>query len=128
MVTMDDVATAAMSLPEVREVVRHGERAWSVHGKVFAWDRPFSKADIRRFGSDPIPEGQILGLAVADLSDKEAVLAVHDAVFTIPHFDGYAAVLVRLADCPAPLLAEVLEDAWLSVAPAALASEFLAGR
>jgi hypothetical protein len=33
----------------------------------------------------------------ADLADEEAALAAHsDSFFTIPHFDGYRAVLIRL--------------------------------
>ena len=36
-------------------------------------------------------------MTVEDLAEKEAVLAAGNAgVFTIPHFDGYAAVLVQL--------------------------------
>lgn len=128
MVTIDEVAAAAMGLPEVTEGVRYGHRSWAVHGKVFAWERPFSKADIRRFGADPVPEGPILGLSVADLSDKEAVIGAHEAVFTIPHFDGYAAVLVRLTVCTPQLLGELLEDAWLCKAPPALARAHLAER
>jgi hypothetical protein len=47
--TLDDVARMAAELPEVTEGERHGNRTWFVGGKAFAWDRPFSKADIRRF-------------------------------------------------------------------------------
>ena len=60
-------------------------------------ERPFSKADIRRFGDAVPPEGPILAVGVADLSEKEAVLAAQPgAFFTIPHFDSYAAVLIQL--------------------------------
>jgi hypothetical protein len=45
--TLDDVAQMASALPEVTEAERHGNRTWFVAGKAFAWDRPFSKADIR---------------------------------------------------------------------------------
>ena len=99
MATLDDVARVASELPEVTEGERHGNRTWFVGGKAFAWDRPFSKADIRRFGDQAPPEGPILAVRVDDLTEKEAVLAANpDAFFTIPHFDGYAAVLIQLKD------------------------------
>ena len=46
MLTIDDVALMASALPEVVEGERRGTRIWSVNGKTFAWERPFSKADI----------------------------------------------------------------------------------
>ncbi len=42
----------------VVEGERYGNRAWSVSGKAFAWERPFSKADIRRFGDASPPDGR----------------------------------------------------------------------
>ena len=48
--SLDGVARLALSLPEAVEGERHGNRTWFVRGKGFAWERPFSKADIKRFG------------------------------------------------------------------------------
>src|SRR5206468_8253150 len=97
MVTLDDVARMASELPEVTVGERHGNRTWFVGGKAFAWERPFSKADIRRFGAATPPEGPILAVRVADLAEKVAVLATSSNAFlTIPHFNGYAAVLIQL--------------------------------
>jgi hypothetical protein len=61
-VSIDDVATMASELPDVTEVERYATRAWLVAGKVFAWERAFSKADLRRFGHAPPPDGPILAV------------------------------------------------------------------
>jgi hypothetical protein len=126
MATLDDVARLAAELPEVTEAERHGNRTWSVAGQAFAWDRPFSKADIRRFGDQTPPDGPILAVRVEDLGEKEAMLAAHPAAFfTIPHFDGYSAVLIQLREVSAQTLREAVTDGWLACAPPRLAEEFL---
>jgi hypothetical protein len=124
--TLDDVALVAADLPGASEAERHGNRAWLVAGKVFAWERPFSKADLKRFGDVKPPDGPILAIGVEDLSEKEAVLAAHPTgFFTIPHFNGYAAVLLQLSKVPKKALREAIVDAWLVHAPADLAKEYL---
>jgi hypothetical protein len=126
-VTLGDVARIASDLPEVTEGERHGNRTWSVVGKAFAWERPFSKADIRRFGEEPAPDGPILAVRVDDLVEKEAVLAAEpEAFFTIPHFDGYPAILIQLAKVSRPALREALVDGWLACAPPKVANDFIA--
>ena len=124
--TEDEVATLAMAYPLVEEGRKWNRRSWQVAGAQFAWVRPFSKADLKRFGDEPVPAGTIIGLATDDLAEKEAVLAAgHDGVFTIPHFDGFAAVLVEIDVVDRAVFAELLEDAWLAKAPSDAAASHL---
>ena len=122
--TLDDVAAIVAELPETEEGVRHGGRTWAVRGKVFAWERGYSKADLKRFGDETPPSPPLLGVSTADLHDKEAWLAAgHRGVFTIPHFDGYPAFLIHLKGVGKRVLREALLDGWTAKAPAKLVDE-----
>lgn len=64
------------------------------------------------------PYGDVLMVGVEDLGEKEALLAADgDAYFTIAHYDGYPAVLVRLDRADAGELRELLLEAWRRAAP-----------
>ena len=127
MATFEDVERLVGRLPGTEETTKFGRRTWAVGGKGYAWERPFSKADLKRFGDETPPDGPILALSVEDLAEKEAVLAARagDGFFTIPHFNGYAAVLVELDKVSEEVLQETLLDAWLVHAPADLAKAHL---
>ncbi|TDW23168.1 MmcQ/YjbR family DNA-binding protein [Kribbella kalugense] len=130
MASLEDVARLVGQLPETEETTRHGMRTWAVGGKGYAWERSFSKADLKRYGDETPPDGPILAIRVEDLAEKEAVLAARsgDGFFTIPHFNGYAAVLVELDKVPEHVLKEALLDGWLVYAPAKVAKAHLDGQ
>jgi hypothetical protein len=120
-----DVRRLALALPEA--VQRDGgTRDWRVRDKGFVWERPLRKADLAALGDDA-PTGPILGVRVADVGVKEALIADRPTVyFTTPHFDGYPAVLVRLEEIDVDELGEIVEAAWLVQAPKRLAAAYLA--
>jgi hypothetical protein len=122
--TLDDVSRIALGLPEVTEDDSRGRLSWAVAGKTFAWERPYSKADIKRFGDETPPQQPIIAVRVDDLIEKEAVLAAGTrGLFTIPHFDGYAAVLIELRKVGMRALKDALADGWLACAPRDLAEQ-----
>lgn len=122
---LDEVAARALALPGVEESERRGGRCWAVGGKVFAWERPYSKADIKRFGDEPYPQEPVVAVCTAGLAEKEALLATSTpAVFTISHFDGYAAVLVELATVEPSEMQEILVDGWIALAPQDLVEQY----
>jgi hypothetical protein len=125
--TWKDVSRLALDLPATEEGTTYGgNRAWTVRKKMFVWERPLRKSDLAALG-DAAPDGPILGAKVEHLIAKEALLAAESRVcFTTPHFDGYAAVLVRLPDVDLNLLEEIVTEAWLASAPKRLARDYLA--
>jgi hypothetical protein len=120
---LDDVRRLALALPGASERVSAGALQWRVGDRLFVWERPLRRADRAALGA-AAPSGDVLGVRVPDLEDKEALLAEHaPAVFTSPHFDGYPIVLVALEDIDPALLDELVTDAWRDRAPARLRAE-----
>ena len=125
MATWDDVRRIALGLPGTSERPSRGNDHWWVRDKGFVWERPLGRSDVEALGGHA-PDGPILGVRVADLGVKEALITDDpDVYFTIPHFDGYAAILVRLDRIEVPELTELITDAWLLRAPKKLAKEYL---
>lgn len=130
MATLDDVRAIALALPGAEEKVggHTGEPAWRLKSGQFAWMRGPRGTDLRQLAElgREWPDGPVLGIRVASLEEKQALLAAEpDALFTIPHFDGYPAVLVRLDAIDRERLGEIIADAWLTRAPARVAREWL---
>lgn len=121
--TVEDAARLALALPEVSEGTRFGHRTWFVAGKGFAWERPLSKADVRRLAGQPPPEGPLLAVRVANLEEKEVLMIdPPHGFFDIEHFRGYPAVLIRLQLVDEDLLKTALVEAWHACAPSSLAA------
>jgi hypothetical protein len=119
MATWDQVRRYALAMPGATESTSRGTAAWLVDNRFFVWERPLRKTDLAALG-DAAPAGPILGVRTADLEMKEAMLrSSRGAVFTIPHFDGYPAVLVQLAKISAKELEELIVEAWIARAPIA---------
>jgi hypothetical protein len=128
MASWDDVRRVALALPETSEGTSWEMASWRVRNKGFVWERPLRPADVRALG-EGAPTGPILGARVEHLGAKEALLAEDPEVFfTTPHFDGYAAVLVRLDRIAVEDLEELIVEAWLTRAPKRLAKEFMDAR
>jgi hypothetical protein len=124
--TWEDVARIVGGLPLTAEQSPHD---WRVGKKLVAWERPMRPSDreaLARSGSEP-PEGDILGVRVSDEGVKFALIGDEPRVyFTTPHFDGYPAVLVNLAEIAVGDLEELITEAWLTQAPKKLVQEFQA--
>ncbi|MET7997212.1 MmcQ/YjbR family DNA-binding protein [Amycolatopsis sp. NPDC005232] len=128
MATWDDVARLGAQLPGTELVVKRDTRSWGVKGKAYAWERPLRKTDLDALG-DAAPEGDVLAVRVPDVGAKEALLADEPGVFfTTPHFDGYPAVLVRLAEIDLPTLEEALVEGWLCRVPKKVGKQYLEER
>ncbi len=126
MATWDDVARIVGELALTSEPSPHD---WRVGKKLLAWERPLRPSELAALtpsGSEP-PERDILGVRVSDEGVKFALIADEPSVyFTTPHFDGYPAVLVNLAEISVPDLEDLITEAWLTQAPKKLVQEFLA--
>ena len=125
MATWDDVARIVDGLPLASE---HAPHDWRVGKKLVAWERPLRKSDREALAAEglPPPEGDILGVRVSDEGVKFALIADEPRVyFTTPHFDGYPAVLVKLAEIAPTDLEDLITEAWLTQAPRKLVQEFL---
>jgi len=120
MATQADVRRIALSLPGTVEAT--GRFAFSVRNrdklKGFAWVW-MERVDPRKAR---VPQPAVIALRVANLDDKEFLLSLDPArFFTEPHYNGFPAVLVRLAAVTVRELRPLITEAWRCQAPAAAA-------
>jgi hypothetical protein len=109
--THADVKRIALSLPDTRQEddrFRFSVKAKATTYKPFAWSwkervHP-KKPRVENLG--------VLAIRVANLVDKDVLIRSDpEKFFTEPHYDGYPAVLVRLAKVRVPELRRLLIDA-----------------
>ena len=119
MSNQNDVRRIATSLPGTSEAkngfafsVRNGSKE---KGFVWVWLERIAPGKAR------VPNPAVLAVRVADLDEKDALLALDkEKFFTEPHYNGFPAVLVRLPLVRVGDLKELMIDAWRCVAPRAL--------
>jgi hypothetical protein len=122
MATQDDVRRLAMALPETVEA--EDRFAFSVRNKgkekgiAWVWlERPEPK-------KARVPQPNVLAVRVSGEGEKQELIASDpDKFFTEPHYNGYPAILVRLAAIDLDELEELIKDAWRIQAPKALVSD-----
>jgi hypothetical protein len=119
MVNEEDVRRVALSLPEVTQNPKGF--GFSVHDKAFAWSY-MERVDPKKAR---VGRPDVLAVRVADENEKQFLLiADPEKFFTVPHYDGFPAVLVRLEKIEADQLEELLIEAWRSKAPRTLVAAF----
>ena len=110
MATPADVRRIALALPETSEssndfafnVIVNGEE------KRFAWCWK-ERIDPKKAR---VPNHSVLGLIVANLVDKDFLMSDSPDKFVVdPHYNGYPAVLVRLAKVRVPELRQLMTEA-----------------
>ena len=126
---MDDLDELALAMPQAtKELSDDGRPTYSVHGKFFCFHRR-----TRRDAVDP-ETGEMLSdvlvFRVADQGEKAAMLRDERAIFfTTPHWNGYAAVLLRIGDLEQidrHELRDMVAEAWLTRAQKRVAKAWLA--
>ena len=116
MATRTDVRRIALSFPETEEGKDHFAFSVRNKGKLkgFAWvwlERLEPK-------KPRVPNPSVLAVRVANLNQKDLIIAAEPTkYFTEPHYNGFPAVLVRLAEVSVAELRPLLEEAWRCQAP-----------
>jgi hypothetical protein len=121
--TRADVRRIALALPDTTEGEDHF--AFSVRNgkkdKGFAWVW-MERVDPKKAR---VANPAVLAVRVADEGEKQALIASDpEKFFTEPHYNGFPAVLVRIAMVGRAELRELLVDAWGCQAPRRLVAEY----
>ena len=128
MSTMKDLDELALAMPETTKDVEDGRPTYAVHGKFFCFHRRPRPDAVDSETGERLSD--VLVFRVADQDMKDFVLADDRGVwFTTPHWNGYPAVLTRVAHLKLidrDELEERLVEAWLTRAKKSVAKAWLA--
>jgi len=128
--TLEDVRRIALRLPEVTEYIEGhgGAPAWRTKRGMLAWVRGPRKSDLKQLAAlgRSWPDGTVVAIRVDGDDSKQTLLTVHaEALFTVPHFDGYPAVLAILEKLDVDLLEDLLLAAWTTRVSRTAAKKYL---
>jgi hypothetical protein len=127
---MKDLDEFALAMPEATKEIEDARPVYQVHGKMFCFHRRWRKDAVDPETGELLDD--VLAFRVADLGVKELLLSdARGIYFTTPHWDGYAAVLVRIRDLDRldrDELRDLVEEAWLTRAQKRLAKTWLGER
>lgn len=116
MVTYRQVEVFALTLPETTSSPSYDGPALRVNKKMLGRLRVEMADEYDELTGAPYDE--VLMLKVTDLGEKEELLASDPrAFFTVPHYDGYPAVLVRLSQISEEEVRELVMESWMRIAP-----------
>jgi hypothetical protein len=129
--TLDDVRAIALALPGASESIsgHTGGATWRARNGSFVWERGPSRTDLAQLAERGLgwPDGVVIAVRTDGIDEREALVQTFpDAFFTIPHFDGYPAVLVRLDAVAPDHLREMITAAWMLRTPKRVVAEWLA--
>jgi len=127
--TMADVDALALAMPQAtKEVSEDGRPTYLVHGKMFCFHRSPRPDVLDAETGERLDD--VFVFRVADLDVKELLLAdTRGYFFTTPHWNGYAAVLLRiptLTHIDRDELRDLVVEAWLTRAQKRVAKAWLA--
>jgi hypothetical protein len=124
MVTHDDVRRMAAKLPGAAE----GEDRFGFSVPFKGKHKGFTWTWLERVHPKKarVENDGVLAVLVPGLGAKELILSSSDGkkIFTEPHYNGYPAVLVRLALIEPDEFEELLIEAWRSIASADLRRQY----
>jgi hypothetical protein len=123
MADLNDLRRIALSFPETTQ--EEGRVAFAVRNK--GKPRGFAWVWLERV--DPtkarVPNLDVIAIRVRNNLEKEMLLEAEPTkFFTEPHYNGFPAILVRLAAVDATELEALLRNAWGCQAPPALVKRF----